>query len=106
MTRVVIITRYSHFSHRINIHRTEIFKQDLLLVSDILGPAPPGPSVPSHTLADLPVGKIEVVRRRKLQDGRVKLKLSLLGVMVERCYICLSQFKDTEWAVLLPCFHS
>ncbi|KAF8531149.1 hypothetical protein JB92DRAFT_2693084 [Gautieria morchelliformis] len=78
----------------------------MLLISDILGPAQPGPPTASNTLGNLLSGKIEVLRRRKLQDGRVKLKLSLLGVVVERCHVCLSQFKDAEWAVLLPCFHS
>ncbi|KAF8578979.1 hypothetical protein K439DRAFT_1416674 [Ramaria rubella] len=87
-----------------NEHRYE----DLLLVSDILGPAQLGSesSSPSSIVHDLPMGKIEVMRRRKLQDGRVKLKLSLFGVVVDRCHVCLSQFKDAEWAVLLPCLHS
>ncbi|KZS96269.1 hypothetical protein SISNIDRAFT_407591 [Sistotremastrum niveocremeum HHB9708] len=63
---------------------------------------------PSQGIAlDLPFGKIEVKRRRETRDGRVKIKLSLLGVPVDRCGICLSQFKADAWAVLLPtCQHS
>ncbi|KAI1785074.1 hypothetical protein LXA43DRAFT_856555, partial [Ganoderma leucocontextum] len=52
-------------------------------------------------------GKIEVARRRVLKDGRVKLKLSLLGVAVDRCGVCMSQFRRDERAALTPvCKHS
>lgn len=76
-----------------------------MVLSEIIGAALPPPG-PVEIVGDLPVGKIEVMRRRKLQDGRVKLKLSLLGVVVDRCGVCLSQFKDAEWAALLPCLHA
>ncbi len=53
------------------------------------------------------MGKVEVTRRRVLKDGRVKLKLSLLGVAVDRCGICMSQFRCDERAALTPvCKHS
>ncbi|KAI0747210.1 hypothetical protein C8Q80DRAFT_1105804, partial [Daedaleopsis nitida] len=52
-------------------------------------------------------GAIEVRRRRVLKDGRVKLKLALLGVPVDRCGVCLSQFRREESAALTPvCKHS
>ncbi|EPS96137.1 hypothetical protein FOMPIDRAFT_61871, partial [Fomitopsis schrenkii] len=52
-------------------------------------------------------GRVEVERRRVTKDGRVKLKLTLLGVIVDKCGICLSQFKDEELAALAPvCQHS
>lgn len=35
-----------------------------------------------------------------MKDGRVKLKLSLFGMAVDRCGICLSQFKEGESAAL------
>jgi hypothetical protein len=39
-------------------------------------------------------------------QGKVKLKLSLLGVRVTKCPICLGQFKKDEQGVLLPeCGH-
>lgn len=53
------------------------------------------------------VGPIEVQRRRKLKDGRVKLKLRLLGESVENCGICFMQFKENEIGALTPkCHHS
>ncbi|KAI0777817.1 hypothetical protein BD413DRAFT_467515 [Trametes elegans] len=53
------------------------------------------------------IGAVEVQRRRVLKDGRVKLKLSLLGVAVDRCGICLSQFRRAERGALTPvCRHS
>ncbi|KAI0040303.1 hypothetical protein FA95DRAFT_1566516 [Auriscalpium vulgare] len=68
--------------------------ESLLIVSDILGSAvPPRRSSP-------PVGRVEVARRRVTKDGRVKLKLTLLGVAVDRCAICQCQFKDKESAAL------
>lgn len=52
-------------------------------------------------------GRIEIERRRVLKDGRVKLKLSLLGAAVDKCGICLSQFKEGELAVLgVGCRHA
>ncbi|KAF9051816.1 hypothetical protein BJ165DRAFT_1340269, partial [Panaeolus papilionaceus] len=53
------------------------------------------------------IGRIEVARRRVLDDGRVKLKLRLLDVAVNKCGICLFQFKDGDRAGLTSvCRHS
>lgn len=53
------------------------------------------------------LGKIEIERRRVLKDGRVKLKISLLGAAVDKCGICLSQFKGCELAALVNgCRHA
>ena len=53
------------------------------------------------------VGPIEVERRRKLKDGRVKLKLRLMGASVENCGICFMQFKEKEVGALTQkCHHS
>jgi hypothetical protein len=35
-----------------------------------------------------------------MKDGRVKLKLTLMGIVVDKCGICLTQFKDAEVACL------
>jgi hypothetical protein len=44
--------------------------------------------------------------KRTNSQGKVKLKLSVLGVRVSNCPICLSQFRGTDLAVLLPrCGH-
>ena len=46
------------------------------------------------------LGHIEVVRRRTTRNGRVKLKMVLLGATVDRCVICMMQFKDQESAAV------
>ncbi|CEL58205.1 hypothetical protein RSOLAG1IB_02950 [Rhizoctonia solani AG-1 IB] len=77
--------------------------EQFLTVGEVLGPAHPPAPRPD---LDLNVGLIEIQRRRVMKDGRVKLKLSLMGVSVDKCGICLTQFKNNESAVLLPCLHS
>ncbi|KAH8101083.1 hypothetical protein BXZ70DRAFT_107383 [Cristinia sonorae] len=77
--------------------------EDLLLLSEFAGPARPAISIssPSPSASTAPfLGRIETQRRRVLRDGRVKLKLALFGTVVDRCGICLSQFKDEELAAL------
>ncbi|KAF4564808.1 hypothetical protein EYR40_010979 [Pleurotus pulmonarius] len=83
----------------------------LLLVSEFVGPAHIGSALPSRSnlYEDSCVlqGRVEVDRRRITRMGKRKLKLSLLGVGVERCAICLSQFKEAEHASLISkCQHS
>ena len=45
-----------------------------------------------------PSGRVELKRRRVTEDGRVKLKLTLMNVVVNKCGICMSQFKEAEIA--------
>ena len=53
------------------------------------------------------LGCVEVVRRRVTRNGRVKLKLVLLGATVDRCVMCATQFRDCESAALSPrCQHA
>ncbi|KAH9922434.1 uncharacterized protein B0H18DRAFT_1120990 [Fomitopsis serialis] len=84
--------------------------EDLLRVSEFIGPAlaPSAPSPLASVRDEHPlIGRIEVERRRITKDGRVKLKLTLLGVVVDKCGICLSQFRNEELAALAPlCQHS
>ena len=86
--------------------------QDLLRLEEILGPAARQNAERDDNDGASPekvpfTGKVEVTRRRVLKDGRVKLKLSLLGVAVDRCGICMSQFRCDERAALTPvCKHS
>ncbi|KAJ7717620.1 hypothetical protein DFH07DRAFT_761916 [Mycena maculata] len=78
----------------------------LLLVSEFIGPATPVRAVataawqPAAKTSILLTGHIEVQRRRTTKDGRIKLKLALLGVAVDRCGICMTQFKKAERARL------
>lgn len=71
-------------------------------------PGTAGPHGRSDDSANVPlVGPVEVERRRKLKDGRVKLKLRVMGVSVEKCGICFMQFKEKEMGALTPkCRHS
>lgn len=79
--------------------------QDHLRISEMTTPAPVG-AIPDPFLIDgetlkvPPSGRVRLERRRVMKDGRVKLKLTLLGEPVDKCGICLSQFKDAEVACL------
>ena len=54
----------------------------------------------------LPVGRVELERRRIDKNGKVKQKLACVGIGCNKCGICLTQFKEDELAVVLPeCFH-
>lgn len=43
--------------------------------------------------------------RRYNAEGKLKLKLSLGGVRVERCGICLTQFAAGDSGIILRCRH-
>lgn len=82
---------------------------DLHLLAEFLGPAK-APGLTQDEMERLPVGKVEILRRRivgKRQDGRdkVKLALAVAGVKVERCAVCLVQFKEGNLACVFPCLH-
>lgn len=82
---------------------------DLHLLAEFLGPAR-APGLTPAEMEMLPVGRVEVTRRRivgKRDDGRDKVKLSLAvaGVKVERCAVCLVQFKEGNLACVFPCMH-
>lgn len=82
-------------------------RQTSLLIADILGPvdeARTGNNVNMDTTSNteepnVPLtGRVEVERRRVTQDGRVKLKISVFGMTVNQCGICISQFRDGQRA--------
>lgn len=61
------------------------------------------PSLPPSCL----VGEVELVRKRLTRDGRVKLKMTLFGVAVEKCAICMTQFKGGDVGILgATCHHA
>ncbi|ORY35662.1 hypothetical protein BCR39DRAFT_511374 [Naematelia encephala] len=75
-------------------------------ITSFLGPAK-SPAASLAALATLLPGIISVDSRRTTPQGKIKLKLSLLGVRVSKCPICLGQYKDKERGVMLPdCGHS
>ena len=48
---------------------------------------------------------VEVSSRRTTSDGRTKVKLALLGMRVERCGVCLMQFREGEVGAKTMCDH-
>ncbi|ODN82796.1 hypothetical protein L202_01069 [Cryptococcus amylolentus CBS 6039] len=75
-------------------------------LTTFLGPSKPAAASPA-ALATLLPGIVSVDSRRTTPQGKVKLKLSLLGVRVAKCPICLSQFKGGDKGVLVPgCGHA
>ena len=48
---------------------------------------------------------IEVSSKRTTSDGRTKVKLALLGMRVERCGVCLMQFREGEVGAKTMCEH-
>ncbi|RXK41731.1 hypothetical protein M231_00966 [Tremella mesenterica] len=74
-------------------------------IINFLGPAMKPEATP-EALSTLLPGLINVDSRRITREGKVKLKLSLLGARVSKCPICLAQFRANEKGVLLPlCGH-
>lgn len=81
-------------------------KQGYSQLTTFLGPSKPTAASPEAISTLLP-GLITIDSRRTTPQGKVKLKLSLLGVRVGKCPICLSQFRGGEKGVLTPtCVHA
>lgn len=113
------ITDLDVFASQLAHHRTEAEGSssttqrdqydDLHLLAEFLGPAKM-PGLTPAEMESLPVAPVEVARRRvvgKRDDGRDKVKLSLTvaGVKVERCAVCMLQFKQGNLACVFPCLH-
>ncbi|KAF5310561.1 hypothetical protein D9619_007868 [Psilocybe cf. subviscida] len=102
--------------------------ETLLMVSELIGPATPprrrspSPSAPGQVPGPASasasinpnsngniclIGRIEFARRRQTGDGRIKVKIKLFDVSVDKCAVCLSQFRDHEMAVMTSvCQHA
>ncbi|KAK0570294.1 hypothetical protein OC861_000037 [Tilletia horrida] len=78
--------------------------EDLNAISEFLGPAKSTKPTAAE-LAALSIAKVELDRRRVDRAGKVKQKLSVVGVRVDRCGICLNQFKEGEECCIYPCWH-
>ena len=77
-----------------------------ILLSSFLGPANPhSVSLTPSELASIPLGTIYIEKRRTTKEGKVKTKLACLGLRVDRCGICLTQFKEGQGAYVLGCLH-
>lgn len=76
-----------------------------MLVSEVLGPSRSASSSLSD-IESLNIAKVELVSRRIDKFGKVKQKLSVVGVRCGDCSVCLGRFKVGAWAVVLPeCLH-
>jgi hypothetical protein len=73
-------------------------------IIDFLGPAK-APGATPDELATLVPAPVVVDSRRVNAAGKVKIKLSVLGVRVTNCPVCLAQYRGDDAAVLLPCGH-
>ncbi|KPV75145.1 uncharacterized protein RHOBADRAFT_53166 [Rhodotorula graminis WP1] len=79
---------------------------DFLLLSDVLGQAVPAGASATELAETLTVARVECERRRVTKSGKVKSKLSVVGVRCVDCAICLARFKVDQFAVVLPeCLH-
>jgi tRNA A37 threonylcarbamoyladenosine synthetase subunit TsaC/SUA5/YrdC len=74
-------------------------------IAQFLGPAK-APGASQEALSTLLPGPILIESKRLTKEGITKLKLSLLGVRVTKCPICLAQFREGELGVIIPgCGH-
>jgi hypothetical protein len=78
--------------------------EQLSAIGEFLGPAKPTGATAAE-LGSLSVGRIECDARRVTREGKVKQKLSCVGVRVDKCTICMAQFREDQKAVILPCVH-
>ena len=75
------------------------------LISDFLGPAREQTQRTTEELEGISVGRVELEHRRVTTSGQVRVRLSVAGMRVDRCGICLEQFREGQLACILPCFH-
>lgn len=75
------------------------------LISDFLGPARDQTQRTTEELEGISVGRVELEHRRVTASGQVRVRLSVAGIRVDRCGICLEQFREGQHACILPCFH-
>ncbi|KAG9041759.1 hypothetical protein FS837_011768 [Tulasnella sp. UAMH 9824] len=82
--------------------------ETILTLEEIMGPS--APAAATHQpdplgRAGLKPSPVIEESRRYNAEGKLKLKLSLGGVRVERCGICLAQFTAGEVGLILRCKH-
>lgn len=77
---------------------------EIAAIQEFLGPAG-NSTLTAMELDSLPCGPVEIEKRRVTRDGKVKTKLACLGLRVDRCGICLSQFKEGQMSLVLGCLH-
>ena len=73
-------------------------------MGEFLGPASTT-KLTSDELQAIAVGRVELDHQRVSSSGKLKKKLSVVGVRVDRCGICLQQFREGQLACIWPCVH-
>ncbi|PWN42148.1 hypothetical protein IE81DRAFT_290742 [Ceraceosorus guamensis] len=56
-------------------------------------------------MSNLAVARVELLSRRTTKEGKIKQKLGVAGVRVDKCTICLNQFRPLQEACIFPCLH-
>lgn len=75
------------------------------LLSDFLGPARAATQLSEDDWQRISMGVVQLDRRRVTAQGEVRVRMSVAGVRVDRCGICLQQFRPCDQACILPCMH-
>lgn len=75
------------------------------LISEFLGPARAHAHLSSEELQNISLGRVELDRRRVTSAGQVRIRMSVAGLRVDRCGICLHQFRPGQRACIFPCLH-
>ncbi|GAA5904295.1 uncharacterized protein JCM6883_006438 [Sporobolomyces salmoneus] len=79
---------------------------DLLTLGELMGNVAPAGASAEEIAEHLTVARVELERRRIDKRGKVKTKLSVVGVRCVDCSICMSRFKVDDFAVVLSnCLH-
>jgi hypothetical protein len=68
---------------------------ELAAIAEFIGPAKET-RASAEDLANVGVGVVELLSRRVNKEGKVKQKLGVAGIRVEKCGICLAQFRDAQ----------
>lgn len=69
--------------------------QSQQVLSEVLGLSSPATA---EEIDSLPVGRVELERRRINRNGKMKQKLSCVGINCNKCQVCCVQFKEDELA--------
>lgn len=79
--------------------------QDLLLLSEIIGPVNPTRST-DHEVSTLASAPVFCECRRVDKRGRIKSKLSVVGIRCVECAICLLRMREHQMGTVFPgCLH-
>lgn len=102
------ITDWDVLVSRISTNPESATYEDLLLLEEVSGPAPRMRSSNMGTQDEpfnVSIAPVQLMSRRTTKDGKAKLKLSITDIRVDKCGICLSQFRANESGAFPKCKH-